>query len=397
MPVTTPDRTSGTAPHRVDRTAAELLQAYSRSDIFLRTPARTLLGRGRQAGLRPDVPRSSLAEHAQLSALADGVAGGAGIVLGSIPFAAEAPAQLVVPETLWSAVDECRPGPSARSLLVPGCRLVPVPSAAVYRQAVTDALAAIKAGRLRKVVLARALDLFVEHPVDVGCLLRELLHRRSGDYVFAVPLPSGRTLVGASPELLVSRTDAAVRAVPLAGSAPRSDDPAEDRQRAAALLASEKTRHEHAVVVSAVADALAPLCTALSVPDEPSLMSTPTMWHLATTVTGRAEHSTALELALALHPTPAVCGTPVDLAAAAIGGLEPFDRGYFAGATGWLDAAGNGEWTVTLRCAEIGENTLRLFAGAGIVAGSVPAEEADETTAKFATLLSVLGVADATE
>jgi len=389
---TTRDLTTRPAPDRAERTAAQLLQAYSRADTFLRTPTRTLLGHGRQSQLRADVPRSSLAEHAHLSALADDVAGGAGVVLGAVPFAADAPAQLVVPETLHSATGECRPGPSARALLAPDSRLTAVPSAATYRQAVADALAAIEAGTLRKVVLARALDLAAPDGFDVGALLQELLHRRSGDYVFAVPLPSDRILVGASPELLVSRTGPAVRAVPLAGSAPRSDDPAVDERRAAELLASTKARHEHAVVVAAVADALAPLCTGLAVAQEPSLVCTPTMWHLGTAVTGSAEHSTALDLALALHPTPAVCGTPADLAAAAIDELEPFDRGFFAGATGWLDAAGNGEWTVTLRCAEIGESTLRLFAGAGIVAGSVPAEEADETTAKFSTLLSVLGV-----
>nr|BFE82385.1 hypothetical protein GCM10020093_049860 [Planobispora longispora] len=211
---------------------------------------------------------------------------------------------------------------------------------------------------------------------------------------FAAPLPGGRTLIGASPELLVSRRGRTVISNPLAGSAARSADPAEDRRRAAALAASAKDLHEHRLVVEAVADALAPYCADLDVPNGPELTSTETMWHLSTRVTGvlRDPDTPVLALAAALHPTPAVCGTPRLRARRAIEELEPFDRGFYTGLVGWTDAAGDGEWAVTIRCAEAAGRMLRLYAGAGIVPGSDPDKELAETSAKFRTMLRALGV-----
>ena len=186
-------------------------------------------------------------------------------------------------------------------------------------------------------------------------------------YTFAVPSGPGRTLLGASPELLVSRHGDRLTANPLAGSTPRAADLAEDVRRAAALLESAKDLHEHAVVVDAVREALAPFCADLEVPERPTLVRTAAMWHLSTTVTGElADPATsALELACALHPTPAVCGTPTDLARAVIGELEPFDRGHYTGMVGWSDANGDGEWVVTIRCAEAEGRTAAAVRGGG--------------------------------
>lgn len=202
------------------------------------------------------------------------------------------------------------------------------------------------------------------------------------------------TLIGASPELLVARSGQLVTANPLAGSAARSSDPAEDKRRADALLLSAKDRHEHAVVVEAVASALRPYCRKLDVPAEPSVIGTKTMWHLSTKVTGELLEPAAssLELAVAMHPTPAVCGTPTGPARTAIRELESFDRRYFTGMVGWCDAAGDGEWAVTIRCAEIGEDAVTLYAGAGIVEGSDPAAELAETSSKLKTLLLAMGM-----
>jgi isochorismate synthase len=185
-----------------------------------------------------------------------------------------------------------------------------------------------------------------------------------------------------------------VGAAPLAGSAARSPDPAEDQRRASALLVSAKDRHEHAIVADAVAAALRPYCRHLDVPAAPSLRHTRTMWHLASHISGElADPSmSALALACALHPTPAVCGDPLPLARAAIAEIEPFDRGFFTGMVGWCDASGDGEWAVTIRCAEVADRSLRLFAGAGIVAGSDPEHELAETTAKLQTMLDALGI-----
>jgi isochorismate synthase len=267
---------------------------------------------------------------------------------------------------------------------------------------VTEALARMAAGGLDKVVLARALDVVADAPVDPVRMLRELARRDPRSYLFAVDLPtdrpgSPRTLLGASPELLLSRHGDEVVANPLAGSAARVADPDEDRRRGEALLASAKDRHEHALVVADVAARLRPLVDDLEVPDDPSLVATPTLWHLSTTVRGRVADRdvSALHLARALHPTPAVCGVPREVAHAAITEIEPFDRGFYTGAVGWTDARGDGEWVMALRCGEVRGDRVRLWAGAGIVPGSRPADELAETGVKLRTLLDALGLDEA--
>jgi isochorismate synthase len=236
-------------------------------------------------------------------------------------------------------------------------------------------------------VLARVLDLQADAPVDQAAMLRGLAARDPAGYVFAVGLPGGSTLLGASPELLVSRRDGEVIANPLAGSAPRHRDPVADEAAGAALLASAKDRHEHALVVTDVADALGGVCDDLEVPAEPSLIRTDAMWHLSTTVRGRSSRS-ALDLARALHPTPAVGGVPREAASRAITELEPFERGFYTGMVGWSDSSGDGEWVVALRCGEVSGTAARLYAGAGLVPASVPAAELAETTAKLETMLA---------
>jgi isochorismate synthase len=274
-----------------------------------------------------------------------------------------------------------------------------VPEPGRYVRGVRDALAELASGALRKVVLARALD--VHATIDVPVTLRELVRGDPDAYAFALALPpaaggGARTLLGASPELLVSRRGNDVVAHPLAGSAPRSAYAAEDARRATALLASAKDRREHAFVVVAVREALRPLCGALTVPRQPALVRTGAMWHLGTRIAGRlADPSlTSLAVAEALHPTPAVCGTPVAAALAAIRRIEPFERGFYGGAVGWCDLHGDGEWVVAIRCAEVGEDALRLYAGAGIVPGSDPEAELAETAAKSRTLLRAMGLED---
>jgi isochorismate synthase len=199
-------------------------------------------------------------------------------------------------------------------------------------------------------------------------------------------------LVGASPELLVSRRGRAVRSTPLAGSAPRFGDPEQDRASGQGLLASAKNRQEHAIVVEAIADTLRPACEQLSWDPDPVLLETANVWHLATRFAGtlRDPAPNVVELVAALHPTPAVCGTPVATARTTISELETFDRGGYAGPVGWMDAAGDGEWAIALRCAELRGDRATLFAGAGIVADSEPDDEVDETERKFRAFLDSL-------
>jgi isochorismate synthase len=183
-----------------------------------------------------------------------------------------------------------------------------------------------------------------------------------------------------------------VTSMPLAGSARRGADESQDRAAAEALIKSSKDLREHAVVVEWIADHLSSHCKSLRVSSKPRLVSTRSLWHLATPIQGRLRDGSAssVELAAALHPTPAVCGMPVELARATIQELEPFDRGFFAGAVGWCAANGDGVWMMAIRCAQLSDTSAQLFAGAGIVPGSTPGSEADETFAKFGALLDAL-------
>ncbi|QRO00436.1 isochorismate synthase DhbC [Archangium violaceum] len=393
--------------------AAQLLESYEAgSSFFFASPKRTLLARGTFATV-PHAGGTNALERLpeRVAAVLNDAREAAHdipVAVGAVPFDGSVPAQLVVPMTLQRAgplvFDSAAPvhrAPAARYTVRP------VPEPAAYIDGVTRALELMRSGPLRKVVLSRSLHLSTPTPIDLRQLLRNLAQRNSTGYTFAVDLPpqatapgaGRRTLIGASPELLVSRSGMQVLANPLAGSAPRSADPREDQARAAALLASPKDLHEHAVVIDAVAEAMRPFCKRLEVPAGPSLVNTATMWHLSSRITGElADPSiSSLMLALALHPTPAVCGYPTELAHAAIDTIEPFDRGFYTGTVGWCDANGDGQWAVTIRCAEADERTLRLFAGAGIVAGSKPESELAETEAKFRTMLQAMGLGQGAE
>ena len=270
-------------------------------------------------------------------------------------------------------------------------QLRPRPEPEAYADAVREATARIRSGVLRKVVLARQIQVRAGRNLDPVLLAARLRSVDPDAYTFVAPTPHG-TLVGASPELLVSRRGREVRSNPLAGSAPRSGDPEEDRHNGDELAASAKDREEHAIVVETVADALGPFCEELAWDPEPVLLPTANVWHLSTTFTGtlRDPAAHALQLVAALHPTPAVGGSPGAAALTAIRELEPFDRGAYAGPVGWVDADGDGEWAVALRCAEIDGERATLFAGAGIVAGSDPDAELSETERKFRAFLDAL-------
>jgi isochorismate synthase len=382
--------------------APDLLAQYGAGDFYLRTPHRHLLARGVLApvvtGRGADLP-AAVAHH--LSEAARQTA--KPLVVGAVGFdASTAPALIVAREVWETEIDGSfavgvapHDGRSAPPSALRSVR--PRPEPGDYVRAVDCAHAALEAGRLRKVVLARAVDIETSRRLDPRRVLAELARRNSSGFVFAVDLPtwspSPRTLVGASPELLVARRGRTVISNPLAGSAQRSADPREDQARARALLESPKDRHEHALVIEDLAARLAPRCRRLTVPDRPSLLATPTMWHLSSRIEGELADPrlSSLALALALHPTPAVCGSPTEVARGLIAELEPFSRGYYSGLVGWCDASGDGEWAVTLRCAELAGAVARLYAGAGIVLGSQGDRELAETSAKLRTMLDALG------
>lgn len=245
----------------------------------------------------------------------------------------------------------------------------------------------IRAGVLRKVVLARAVDLLADVDLDVGAVLRRLRAVYPTCLRFAVD-----GLVGASPELLVARRGDVVAAQPMAGTTARLGDPAVDAQLAAQLLASAKDRAEHQVTIERVEEALLPFCSYLDAQDDPQVVAVANVQHLATKVEGRLSHPGApvLDLVAALHPTPAVGGDPPAAALAAIARLEPRGRGRYAGPVGWCDGSGDGEFAVGIRSAEIHGPRARLYAGVGVVADSDPEAELAESQAKLQAMVGAL-------
>ncbi|MGH9157468.1 MAG: isochorismate synthase, partial [Acidimicrobiales bacterium] len=258
---------------------------------------------------------------------------------------------------------------------------------AEWCEMVARAVNEVGRGALHKVVVAREVVVKANRPilpVDVVARLRAL-------YPSCV-LFSVDGFVGASPELLVGRRGPEVRSHPLAGTIPRSGDPAVDARAAEALLASAKDREEHRLVVDAVAAVLAPVCSALDVPATPSIVPLRNVSHLGTLLAGRLLQPapSALALARLLHPTPAVAGTPTDAALAWLAATEDLDRGRYAGPVGWMDSRGDGDWAVGIRSAELDGCQARLMAGVGVVADSTPEAELAETQLKLQALLAAV-------
>jgi menaquinone-specific isochorismate synthase len=322
------------------------------------------------------------------------------VAFGALPFDPHAIGQLVIPAvvvgkdsdgTRWiTAIDGAEaeltaarpPRPEALAWTIqPGFD----PDA--FRDAVLTGRDAVREGRLTKVVLARDVMLEADRPLDVHAILLRLRATFGSSYRYSID-----GFVGASPELLVARQGDVVRSHPLAGTAPRTGDPATDARTAAQLIASTKDQVEHRVVIEVVHDTLLPWCSYLDWEAEPSIVTVANVQHLGTLVEGRLSQPwpNVLDLVAALQPTPALGGHPRADALAMIAELESFDRGRYGGPVGWVDADGNGQWAVGIRCAEIEGRSARLFAGVGVVAGSDPDAELAETQAKLQAMLSAI-------
>lgn len=255
-------------------------------------------------------------------------------------------------------------------------------SAEQWQQAVASAVQRIGSGEVDKVVLARDLLGTAENDIDPRWLVGRLAMRYRRCWTYLVD-----GLVGASPEMLIRLESGLATSRVLAGTIRRSGDDGRDLNLAAALAQSSKDLEEHDYAVRSVAAALAPFCSGMNVPDAPYVLALPNVLHLATDVTAVAHPAvTALDLAAALHPSAAVCGTPTAAARQVIAELEHLDREKYSGPVGWIDARGDGEWAIALRCGQLNDadpRQIRLFAGCGIVAGSDPAAELAESNAKF--------------
>jgi isochorismate synthase len=334
------------------------------------------------------------------------------VAFGALPFLPGAPSEMVVPELLVGIDDGAawvttvarrgadpvdpidalatvlaRPGRPSPADGPSSFHVAPARPPAEWQEAVASATARIRAGELDKVVLAREITVTADAPISVATVLLRLAQHYPGCFLYLVD-----GFCGASPELLVGRTGDIVRAQPMAGTKPRRGDPAADAVLAAELLASPTYRQEHQVTIDVVHDTLLQFASYVDYEPEPAVVPLANVVHLATRVEGRLSHPPAsiLELVDALHPTPAVCGRPRDAALAVIAELEELDRGRYAGTVGWVDAAGNGQWAVSIRGAEIHGSTARVIAGNGMVGDSDPPTELIETRAKLQAMLSAI-------
>jgi isochorismate synthase len=293
------------------------------------------------------------------------------------------------PYRTLSAAERCAPAPTG-DIEAPSYVASADRSHAEYRARVDAALRDIAAGDLEKVVLARSIDLRHNALLDPGALLDDLRAIYPTCTSFAVGRPDG-VFLGATPEHLVRLENTRVETAAVAGSAPRGRNPEDDARLGRELCESKKEQAEHAVVVRALREALSDCCEDLDVPEAPRLQRLGEIQHLETPITGTLRNGQSiLELVERLHPTPAVGGAPRAAALAWIARHEDLDRGWYAGPVGFVDADGGGDFCVALRSALLRGDEARLFAGAGIVDGSIPDAELQETRLKLRAMLAPL-------
>jgi isochorismate synthase len=267
------------------------------------------------------------------------------------------------------------------------------PSPDGYARAVAAAVEEIRHSDLEKVVLARRVIGRTDQGIDPAVVVTRLHEREPACTLYAVPGGHGDRFVGASPELLVASHDGQVSAHPLAGTVALPEE-SDARDYATWLLGSTKNLYEHRVVVDDIVDRLASLCVDVHAEERPSIVTLRSVAHLGTWIHGKMRDdrpATSLDLLGLLHPTPAVGGLPRAHALEVIERLEPEDRGLYAGAVGWFDTAGNGEWWVAIRGVLVRGDEFEAWAGAGIVADSDPIAEREETRDKLASVLAGLG------
>ena len=400
---------------------AELLDSYHKgSTLFFSTPTTTLLAEGNlsQAFVSHKqgiitASKALLKEHLRTHPTTEN-----DIVAGVIPLDTRQASYWVVPAKVFSAATI---SPMRHLATAPVFEHKPTiqtqkqkPSPENYKDIVHKALQCFKETRLQKAVLSRSVELESATPIDRPQLLKNLTILNPNAYHFALNIPgqisvienqhniakldikTQRTLMGASPELLLSKRGLKISSNPLAGSRPKSTNEQINKQHVEDLLKSKKDQWEHALVIDEIAKILKPLCSELHVPKEPEITETESMIHLSTHIHGVLRHQdiSVQEVVLALHPTPAVCGHPTDLALKQIQSTEGFDRSFFTGVVGWCNAEGDGDWVIAIRCAEIENLRLRLYAGAGIVEGSQPDLELAETSAKLQTMIKALQHSD---
>lgn len=339
--------------------------------------------------------------------------GDGAVALGAVNFLPGTPATLIVPRILVaddgdgcrriSVVDESdlppqdvidrafdelvvHPAPHAVSSSYEVRPIVPIDQ---YLEAVATARDAVRNGELHKAVIARPIEIISDRPMDLHAIGRRLENTFGSTYRFSID-----GFIGASPELLVEVNGDIVRSRPLAGTTRTTGDPELDTRLADELMNSEKNQIEHRAAIEMVRETLLPHCSYLDWTPHPSIVKVANVQHLGSTAEGMLSQPAAsvVELLRALQPTPAVGGHPRAVALELIERVEGFERGRYGGAVGWVDGSGDGEWAVSLRCAEFSADRTRarLVAGGGIVADSEPLAELAETQAKFQAMLGAI-------
>ncbi|MCE9687294.1 isochorismate synthase [Shewanella sp. AS16] len=383
--------TDKSQPAQADKQASLFSSAHKRihaTGVFTRV-AEPALGGGMGNGVFQHAIKAAFSRARQAGITAP-------IIMGAVPFDVTQVSNLYIPQS-YEFIEATAPFPGGRasgSQPVALKQMQSQPNEQRFKQGVAQAVANFNLSDIKKAVLSRILELEFSAGVDVDTLLANLISQNPNGYHFRIPMADGGELLGVSPELLIRKQGERIFSNPLAGSAKRQTDAAEDLIVGQNLKKSSKDSYEHSLVIEAIRHILTPVCRRLDIPAGPELISTAAMWHLSTKIAAQLRDPcmSALQLACLLHPTPAVCGSPAGEAHKLIKLVEAFDRGLFSGMVGWCNEAGDGEWAVTIRCATVKDRRVRLFAGAGIVKESCPESEWLETQAKLGTMLNALGV-----
>ena len=260
-----------------------------------------------------------------------------------------------------------------------------------WKDSVNEVVKDLKAGPLKKVVIARELRLLFDNAVAAEKVLEQLFNQQHDSFIFAFE-SNGDCFIGASPERLVKKQGRDVFSTCLAGSIPRGKTEEEDNLLGEQLLNDQKNLIEHGFVVEMIKEALEESCNELILPSKPQLMKIRDIQHLYTPVIGKCNQDTSLLLLVErLHPTPALGGLPKKEAVEKIRQVEELDRGFYAAPLGWVDYNQNGEFAVSIRSGLIQGKEASLFAGCGVVADSNSESEYLETGLKFRPMLRALG------
>lgn len=372
---------------------SDILNHFSNNDTFLKTPERLLVFNGEQKRFQLAI-NDSITLTEEIRALQKEYK--APMIIGAIPFDQRSKATIIIPDTFVNyhhsnLIDDLQTTNQPLSIE----DSIDLPSRLQFNEMVQEAIHSIRKQQFSKVVLARSLKYRLQEEPPITAWLTNLLHKNKQGYIFSIALDNAQTLIGASPELLVKKEGNIVTINPLAGSRKKTYDLVKDKVIENELQHAEKDLHEHKIVVDYICEKLEPYLGEIEYNEKPAILYTDTMMHLSTVIKGKIKNdtTTVLDVAQLLHPTPAICGAPQKPSLEFIQKTEPFNRGYYTGIVGYMDHYGDGEWVITIRCAEINHRDITLFAGAGIVNSSQQDSEYNEISAKFTTMLQAMGLA----